>query len=174
MMQNFMPLTKEKGYTLLFSVLVSSLVLAIGISILTISKKEFLIATSTRDSTSAFYAADGGLECGLFSHDQQVFDTALTNTNPQLACSVPHSAVTRTNTNDATNPPQANFEFHAKFGSEGTSCAVVTVVRANDSLGRLKTTISSRGSNTGWNSATSECSVLSARRVERGLKYSTF
>ena len=54
------------GYTFLFAVLVSSLVLAIGIAILNVSKKEFLLATSARDSSSAFYASDGGIECSLY------------------------------------------------------------------------------------------------------------
>ncbi|MEK7106175.1 MAG: hypothetical protein AAB895_02345, partial [Patescibacteria group bacterium] len=57
---------KSGGYTLLFAVLVTSLVLSIGISILNISKKEFLLATSAKDSSIAFYAADSGVECAAY------------------------------------------------------------------------------------------------------------
>jgi len=56
----------SNGYTLLFAVLVAALVLAIGISILNISKKEFILATSSRDSSQAFYSADAAIECGVY------------------------------------------------------------------------------------------------------------
>jgi hypothetical protein len=172
--------TTEKGYTLLFSVLVSSLTLAIGISILNIAKKEFLIATSTRDSTAALYAADSGLECALFGESglmngarRNAFDTGIDRTQ-YLGCNVAISPITRSvqNPDDGTG----TFVFHAKFATEGTACAVVTVSKTllNN---RIKTTIVSRGYNTGWKPITSNtgtCETASAKRVERGLSYSMY
>lgn len=54
--------SKHGGFALLFAVLVSSLLLTIGLSILNISLKELAISTSSRQSIYAFYAADSGLE----------------------------------------------------------------------------------------------------------------
>lgn len=55
-------LKNKKGFALLFSVLVSSLLLTIGLSIFSIALKELSISTATRQSIHAFYAADSGLE----------------------------------------------------------------------------------------------------------------
>ena len=81
MMKN--PLKSNKGYTLLFAVLVSSVVLSIGISILTISKKEFLLSASAKDSTSAFYAADTGIECAAYyDSNSSKFSTTTDDSSP--------------------------------------------------------------------------------------------
>lgn len=60
------PKQKNRGYTLLFAVLLSSLVLSIGISILTISRKELTLSASSRESQASFFAADTGIECTRF------------------------------------------------------------------------------------------------------------
>ncbi len=76
------------------------------------------------------------------------------------------------------------FVFHAKLGSNGDSCAVVTVKKFYTPVGavnKLKTTIDSRGYNTGWKAAagaasgtTGTCDLPSAKRVERGLSFASF
>ena len=54
---------RKGGFALLFSVLVSSLLLTIGLSIFNIAIKELAISTASRQSIYAFYAADSGREC---------------------------------------------------------------------------------------------------------------
>jgi hypothetical protein len=54
------------GFALLFSVLVSSLLLTIGLSIFSIALKELALSTASRQSIYAFYAADSGRECALY------------------------------------------------------------------------------------------------------------
>jgi hypothetical protein len=182
-MKMLTPKTTSKGYTLLFAVLVSSLVLAIGISILNISKKEFLIATSARDSSAALYAADSGLECGIYLDGEpdlfSVDDDNYLNASA-FKCNVPHNDVVK-GTDTSGNP---TFTFHAKFSESGDACAVVTVTKQDVLTGGVltgrRTIIDSRGYNRGWvftnGSASSNegtCSVPSAKRVERALSYST-
>jgi hypothetical protein len=58
-------ISNNKGYTLLFAVLVASLVLAIGLYILSVSRQQFILSETARDSMNAFYAADSGLSCAL-------------------------------------------------------------------------------------------------------------
>ncbi len=57
---------KTAGFAMLFAVLVSSLLIAIGISIFNISLKELMISTSERDSQMAWYAGDSAIECALY------------------------------------------------------------------------------------------------------------
>ncbi|MEY2702091.1 MAG: hypothetical protein RLY43_724 [Bacteroidota bacterium] len=56
----------KKGFTLLFAILVSVMVLAVGASIINISLKQVILSSAGRESQFAFYAANTGLECALF------------------------------------------------------------------------------------------------------------
>lgn len=59
--------TKDtKGFTLLFAVLVSVLVLAVGASIINIALKQVILSGAGRESQFAFYAANSGIECALY------------------------------------------------------------------------------------------------------------
>lgn len=57
---------KQAGFALLFSVLLASILLSIGLSIFNITLKELAISTNTRQSIHAFYAADSGREYMLY------------------------------------------------------------------------------------------------------------
>jgi len=57
---------KKRGFTLLFAVLVSTLVLSVGASIISIALKQIILSGSARDSQFAFYAANTGIECALY------------------------------------------------------------------------------------------------------------
>lgn len=159
---------RSSGYTLLFAVLVASLVLAIGISILNISKKEFLLATSARDSSAALYAADGGAECAAYG--DQTYGSFSTSTTPSgaLSCGEASTPISVDDINAATS----TFTFSVKFGKEASSCADVTVQKGYIA-GSEVTIIDSRGYNLGWNQETSgPCNVQSPKKVERGLRLS--
>src|SRR6185369_14936182 len=56
----------QKGFALLFAVLVSSVLLAIGVSIFNLTVKELALSASGRESQFSFYAADTGAECALY------------------------------------------------------------------------------------------------------------
>jgi hypothetical protein len=55
----------NKGYTLLFSIIVASIVLSIAAFILSVSRKQFILSSAARDSTIAIYAADSGIQCAV-------------------------------------------------------------------------------------------------------------
>lgn len=54
------------GFTLLFAVLVGSLLFGMGVSIANVAIKEIILASSGKASEKAFYAADTGTECALY------------------------------------------------------------------------------------------------------------
>lgn len=56
----------KKGFTLLFAILVSILILAVGASIINIALKQVILSGAGRESQFAFYAANTGMECALF------------------------------------------------------------------------------------------------------------
>lgn len=57
---------KEKGYILLLTVLIVSIILAISFGIFALSIKEVILASFLRDSQRAFSAADRAVECTLY------------------------------------------------------------------------------------------------------------
>jgi type II secretory pathway pseudopilin PulG len=57
---------RKKGFTLLYALLVSILVLAVGASMVTISLKQIVLSSSSRESQFAFYASNTGYECALY------------------------------------------------------------------------------------------------------------
>ncbi len=80
---------KEKGFVILFAVLISIIVLAITIGISNIAYKEVALSTPARDSHYAYYAADTGAECALYNdikvnNGTGIFDGS--NPNPSMDC----------------------------------------------------------------------------------------
>lgn len=54
------------GFVLLYAVMTASIVLAVGVSIISIALKQLSISTLGRESQYAFYAANTGAECALY------------------------------------------------------------------------------------------------------------
>jgi hypothetical protein len=146
----------NKGYTLLFAVIVSTLVLSVGISILNISKKEFLLSSSARESTKAFYAADSGLECAVY-HD--FIKNSFINPPREINCNGQTIRPTR-------DVNKYSFDLHLG----GDLCAKITVIKDP-----LYTDFYSRGYNLGWGkvgvSTVNTCDLPSPRRLERAIGY---
>jgi hypothetical protein len=175
----------NKGYTLLFSVIISSLVLAVGISILSISKKEFALSSSARESAYAFYAADSGLECVLY-HDNGfdgTFSTSSNVGNVECGDDTLQGGDFVDVERDVDSNGTGTFTMHIKTntGISDTSCASVEIIREyfpDPNYGNIlipRTTISSRGYNVGWREngnqpGDDDCDGDSPKKVERGLK----
>lgn len=137
--------TDKAGFTLLFAGLTASLILAISLSILSISIKESQLSGVAKESQLAFYAADTGVECVLYwDLKEDAF-----------------------NRDAATRNIECIGQINVVGGSSGLSiftlefpghsyCANIEVLRGFEA-----TQIRSRGFNT--------CDINSTRRVERAI-----
>ncbi len=56
----------RRGFVLLYAVMTSTIVLAVGVSIISIALKQLAISSLGRESQYAFYAANTGAECALY------------------------------------------------------------------------------------------------------------
>src|SRR3989338_4931734 len=56
----------KSGFALLIAIVVATIVLTIGISIINTALKEVVLASTVRNSLSGFYAADSAIECALY------------------------------------------------------------------------------------------------------------
>jgi hypothetical protein len=173
---------KQKGFTMLFSVLVSSLLLSIGVAILDLTLKQFELSSAGRQSQFAFYAADDAQECALYweYHDgnggrntsyatssESIPNTAITCHGAAVTATRPGATPTVTGT--ALDLPETGEAITTYWISYGTGanaylspCAYVKVAKTTDEENLTSTIIESRGYDT--------CNVNNPRRTERGLQ----
>lgn len=59
-------LKRRAGFTLIFAILIASLLAGIGMAITNLALKQISITSVGRESQIAFYAADSGAECALY------------------------------------------------------------------------------------------------------------
>jgi Tfp pilus assembly protein PilX len=90
----------RRGFALLFSVLISSLLLTIGLSIFSIALKELAISTAARQSIHAFFAADSGREYVLYQ-DIKEGSYVTINENGTATFNIPSDPITGFVTGDS-------------------------------------------------------------------------
>lgn len=60
-----------RGFALLLSIIISSVVLAIGLVLVNVTLKQLSLSTSARESETAFHMASAGLECARYYRGQE-------------------------------------------------------------------------------------------------------
>lgn len=175
-------LKSKSGFALLFSVMLASFLITLGISIFSISLKEIQIATSVRDSQVSYYAADSARECALYADAKlAAFPTCLDsnceniydidgNAIPVLSNDVRTVNVTcngissplifRRNGLTYTSDKTLKF-FQASKDLDSSPAADISITKQFvQSTSRVVTTIDALGHNT----------KVIGRRVERGIR----
>jgi len=157
----------HKGYTLLFAVLLSSMVLSISVSVLNLARKEIILSSSARESSAAIYIADGAIDCAVAYDNAQKFNSEADETIVCDSLSIPVKFTT----------PAASYNRYTFYVSDkqgiDSPCARVTVDRyAAQAPNPAKTFIEARGYNLGYNSVTGACDAPHPRKVERAFRYS--
>ncbi len=182
---------KQKGFTLLFAVLVSTLVLSVGASIISIALRQLILSSTGRDSQYAFYAANTGIECayywdikreGGFARSASGGDVSSREFNiEEMSCLELDigNYILGGGTPDFSgdddfygfNATAGETNFRIRFDTIGPEsvpvpyCADVTVTKTIEGVGpdrRTATKIFSRGYNT--------CDENNPRRIERALE----
>lgn len=152
--------SSRRGFALLFSVLATSVLLAISASIWNLALREVTLSSFGRESQVAFYTADSAIECALY---WDFVGTAFaTSSNsplpPDIRCDA--SGVTAT-PSVVSGPLFATSTFSLSIN---TGCATVGVGKSNPTSGgtKINTHIESRGQN--------RCVVGDPTNVERGVR----
>ena len=128
---------KEDGFVALFTVLLVSVILAMALGIASLSLKEIVLSSSASEGSKAFYAADSGIECGLYLERSTIGPINSFDCN---GLSLPTSS---------SNDPDAEevVEFDLPLGESGELCARVKIMREVTSGLGYSTAIDSKGSN---------------------------
>ena len=142
---------KNRGFVLLFAMVLSSIILAVALGVTNIALKEVNFSTSGKDANDAFFAADTGAECALF------YDKNLSVTDP---------FPTSINCADIEISVSDGQFIVLNLGTSNKSCAVVTITKYTDADVPF-TSIISKGYNVA-NTGDSNCYPTS-KSVEREL-----
>ncbi len=182
----------SRGFTLLLSILVISMVLSVALGITEIVLRENKLSVLVRDSEMAFHAADKGIDCALFYHisydrtplpngtytqmTYSPFATSSQTEYPNMASSPGNEMSLVTCENGGGNarldslwgipvrtPTTARTNFRLNF-SDG-SCADVEVYNYVDAGGYERATITSEGYNV--------CSTTAPNRTLRVIQVET-
>ncbi len=152
------------GFTLLIAIIITSMLLVVSFVVVNIALKQLVLASASRESQYAFYAADAGTECAVYwdlkGGPISSFDI---NTAGTITCS--GQTVSTGSQSVPTIPAQPSV-----IGGGGVAnrtsifsinftkgCAIVRVTKAANG----STNIDSRGYNT--------CDTSAVRRFERGV-----
>ena len=154
---NFLKNKKTKGYTILFTILVISVLATLSVGIANISIKQRFLSRLASDSQSAMYLADAGMECALY----QYYLGTLSGQFDCLLLKNPGSGSAQTVTMKEATSGSNIFTFYS-FGipiPDTDPCfQIETTLDGNGNI--IK--IISRGYNT--------CKATDSRRVERALE----
>ncbi len=156
---------KNRGFVLLFAVMLSSIILAIALGVENIALKEINFGTSARETNNAFFAADTGAECALFNDKSNTSVFALDGTGTFPSClgsQIPFSSPVVTDTSSATY-----YFIIPELGSASISCANVSVKKEDNLDGTITTTVTSKGYNNGGGQGS--C-IPTSNSVERELQ----
>lgn len=141
-----------RGFTLLIAVILTSVLLAIGLALLDVAYKQVVLASTVKQSETAFYSADAALECALY-WDQKRGAFSYSTPLASINCGSRAIAVT-SSVNGSTRT--SSFTMTCPDGT-GTRATVVA----------YKTSAGATGL---YASGYSSCITSDPRRVERGLK----
>lgn len=146
---------KQKGFAMLYTVVIISLILTISLSISNVSYKQTILSSLAKDSQIAFYQADAGAECGLYYDivlNQFPRGTAIGGAPATITCGT--SVLDLVSSESSTN----YFVYRSLSAIPGTSCFTVVFDKVTDAT---KATIDARGNN--------RCDA-GPRQVERAVR----
>ncbi len=145
---------------MLFTVLVISIILAIGLGISDVTYKQTILSSLARDSQLALYQADAGVECGMY------FDVTAGNPNGTFPRG---TTATQAAQNDPTIycgdntlsfVPGASYNDYFVYNEQSSNTNQPCFSVVFDKTDPIKNSVSSRGLST--------CSAT-PRQVERAL-----
>jgi hypothetical protein len=179
------------GFTLLFSILVATMVVAIGATIISIAIRQTILSGTSRESQYAFYAANTVLECAYYwdtvdlTEFEGKFVFPAPGTTDSLIDAGDYNTVNCSGVNiitgdNSTVPPVPGWKnpvtdtdyiertFYLRIedqtGIQGIppyAYCAEATVKKTNNAGVIETTIEAKGYNT--------CDTTNLRRVERGL-----
>lgn len=168
---------------MLFAVLTAALALGVAVFIMEVTRKQYELAISARNSTYSFYAADSGIECAI---DPGNWTTAFASTTGgALSCNGSSSSMTQVSS-PTISPPSLNSDLTQKVqwtvfipltytvnSVTIRECASITITTGwSTSNNQAMTIVDSRGYNICTSASPPAPDSTNPETVERALRLS--
>ncbi len=146
----------NKGYAVLFAVVVVSIISMIALGLSNSTYKQLVLSSLANDSQLSFFQSDTATECALYADNVLDMSSSLP---PSWSCGKD------LNGNDMSFSISGTGDNYTTFSSlsgQSIPCFDFEVVKADDGTGLIKTNIFARGYNS--------CNKLNPKTVEREIK----
>lgn len=172
----------NKGFALLMTLIVVTVVVAIGLTVLDLSTKQIRLSTNAKDSEVAFHAANAGMECARFWRRQE---SAAMETGSPVSPSCFGSALysnTRTQVTSSVSGDGAVYKYDYAFTwASGSRCSQITTLVASSTalgsgltIGNMTTLVPGYPTGSSKTCAAGErCTVLSVRGYNKPCNSTT-
>ena len=165
----------EQGFALLITLVVVSVVLAIGLSLLFVTTKQYLLAVTAIESEKSFQSAQIGLECMRFHRAQPTTKSAFLKENgaspPSLACAgvTPNNPPGIQSTTLFNNSGRLLYNYRYQYTINGAQCAEPSLYIADlrEATEDLTYNLTNEGLGTVECTAGTICTVVFARGYNR-------
>ncbi len=168
-------LKTNQGFALLITLVVVSVVLAIGLSLLFVTTKQYLLAITAIESEKSFQSAQIGLECMRYHRAQPTTKAQFLRESgtwpPSVACAGvnPNNPPGVQATTLYSNSSRLLYNYKYQYTINGTQCAEPSLYIADlrEATTNLTYTLSSEGLGTIECTAGTICTVVFARGYNR-------
>lgn len=123
---------QQSGFALLMTLLVVSVIISIGLSVLDLSVKQIRLSTNARESEVAFHAANAGMECARYIRRAAAADMEVGNQISPTCFGVAPYLNTRSAVTTNVSGDGQVFKYDYQFSWSGdTRCSQVTTLIAS-------------------------------------------
>lgn len=165
----------EKGFALLLSLIVVSVIVVVGLSILDLSIKQVRLSTSAKDSEKAFHAANAGMECARFTRRDLSDDMENGNAISPTCFGTTVSATINATAPTVSGDGDANLYTYSFDWGADPRCTLIDTLVASSSVSGGGMTVTNmnalflgyKGGPTYGCDAGARCTVISVRGYNR-------
>lgn len=148
---------KDRGYAILFTVVVVGIISVITIGLSNAAYKQMILSSVAKDSMTAFYQADIASECALYADNEEVL--VETNVNPIFRCAEKYLNFKYT----SLSPTEKNYQLNP---SDAESVARPKCYRVDVTKTETADSITTKVEALGYNI----CNKSNLRTVERAIE----
>ena len=161
---------KQEGFALLLTLIVVSVLVAIGLTVLDLSVKQIRLSTNAKESETAFHAANAGVECGRYWRRVASSTMEAGGTISPTCFSVTASNISPSSI--VSSPPNAAFKYDYEFswGAKPRCTKVSSLVIAaiaTTTVNNMQDYFSGYPEDSKVCTAGERCTVLSVRGYNR-------
>jgi Tfp pilus assembly protein PilX len=128
------PDNKQPGFALLMALIVVSVVVSIGLTVLDLTLKQVRLSTNSKDSETAFHAANAGLECARYWRQAGADEIEVGN-DFDFECFGQPTVTVVPDTVPSTNGDAFSYEFELSWGASAANrCSSMTVIAITSDL----------------------------------------